>query len=876
MKVEFKRPEVKIITLDPNEKKICKGDIEIDFSILKRYTDENMANPNRVFVRTDYYDGYNYFKTSTADLVTYKIKERSRDDRRALETILKNIFGFSVYRDGQYGALVNTLNGNDTIGLLPTGGGKSLIYQIAGLLQPCLTFIVAPIKALMKDQRDNLDAKWITNTHYILSDQEGSEKGKILEEFANAKYQFVWISPERFQKEDFRDQLKRINEKYILGNAVVDEVHCLSEWGHQFRTSYLNLAKTIRRYCPRARIIGLTATASDNVLKDIEAEFNIARKNIRTMASFSRKELNFFVEIDDGYYNYAKEELLSRRIKKLAEEANVLELNGDNTKCGIIFTRTVNGPDGCYQVASNLQGQVRDKSKIAWYAGKSPEIYVNGLKHKVFEAEDDLNKYKDSIQKDFMENEFPVLVATKAFGMGIDKPNIRYTIHYGIPESIEALYQEAGRAGRGEIKKAEGKDIQRYDALNYILLSKEYFLEKYDKDGFEKILSNPNMTVEEINRIMEEFYSVPCKMDQCKDNFCGKKPHEKRRCYMARDMLNNINLWRNSAEDISIESSRILKFSREIVKSGGIAVVRGETLGVSKQTLEKIVYKLSLIGVVDDWIIESWDAVRPIIRVKFKEFTRKTIVAALNEYIHKYDKSYNIDKRLDNYFSETDSRVEKIIETPINELLRWQYETIIYNRREAIGNVYRQCINFVNNPDGLRDYMEGYFRFGKDVAVYDYIADYPDDYNRWMEIFLDKNGELLSGEELKSRRATLQRYLETYRDNTGLNIISGLYSIILDSFTDNSARIRMEMALKNIEGLTRDDKVAIMDELKKITKYMSKEQLLLLSKILSDNLSDILAEIHAVIGDDYSLNKYLKDINIRICRCIGELVNGHK
>ncbi len=465
LKLPFNKPKVNISCLSPQEFQYRPEFINIDFSLFRRWTDDNSINPNTIYVRNDYFQDKNYFTMSVSDPVNYKIINDGEDsDVPSLKFFLKNIFGHDDFQTGQLPIILNALRGNDTIGLLPTGGGKSLCYQFVCLLQPCINFVVCPIKSLMYDQKDNMDRKLINNTNYITSDLTSETKKTISMEFSKGRYFLLWISPERFQSKEFRDELNLLNKEKTIAFAVIDEVHCLSEWGHDFRTSYLNLSKTIRKYCPSTRFIGLTATASINVLKDIMVEFNVDRINVKTPLSYTRKELTFQVIKDEGANKKDKEQNLYSLLDKLQRKKDVFTLNEDKTQSGLIFTPFKNGAKGCFKLAAALSNKY--KTKVKWYSGEVPEetTYENGKKKDSFPVMEKsiFDKYKMEVQEEFKNNGFPLMVATKAFGMGIDKGNIRYTIHYGIPNSLESLYQEAGRAGRD-------KD----NADCYVLYSKE-------------------------------------------------------------------------------------------------------------------------------------------------------------------------------------------------------------------------------------------------------------------------------------------------------------------------------------------------------------------------------------------------------------------
>ena len=320
---------------------------------------------------------------------------------------------------------------------LPTGSGKSLCYQLASILQPAPSFIVSPIISLMQDQITELNNFYFTRAECINSNKTANEKTEILKNFSNRKYFYLFISPERFQNKDFRAKLKKLP---VISYAVVDEAHCLSEWGHDFRTSYLTLVDTIRSHCNKdITFIALTATASLSVLKDLKLAFGITNEtNVKTPLSYARDELEFHV-IDS---TRKTQKVLIEKIK------NIKAL--DENYATLIFTPYASQYDfGCIGVCNFLRKEIQNEN-IEFYSGKM----------------DDTDKI--NIQDGFKNNEFKFLVATKAFGMGVNKNNIKYTFHYGIPSSLEALYQEAGRAGRAkQIFKGTNK------AQCYILFSKE-------------------------------------------------------------------------------------------------------------------------------------------------------------------------------------------------------------------------------------------------------------------------------------------------------------------------------------------------------------------------------------------------------------------
>ena len=292
--------------------------INIDIDIYKRF-DATCSETDVIYVRNDYFenDQKNYFFVECDEKYRYNLEENNLEDIKNMEKVLYNIFGFKHFREGQIGIIFNLLKLKDTIGILPTGTGKSLCYQLSSLLQPGITFLVCPLKSLLKDQKDNINKVYITNNAKIDSSLSADEKNRILYNFKNAKYQLILISPERFQNQEFRQILTEINEKYSIAYAVIDEVHCMSEWGHDFRISYLWLVRTIKKYIPSSVLVGLTATASDKVLKDLKIEFELENEeNIITTLNFVRNELEIRVY---NYYEDNKREVLFKILDKLID-----------------------------------------------------------------------------------------------------------------------------------------------------------------------------------------------------------------------------------------------------------------------------------------------------------------------------------------------------------------------------------------------------------------------------------------------------------------------------------------------------------------------------------------------------------------------------
>lgn len=411
----------------------------------------------------------------------------------ALRFFLRDIFRKSDFRPGQLPILKRGLQATSVLGLLPTGGGKSLTYQLAGLLQPGVSLVVDPIKSLMQDQYEGLLSNGIDAAEFLNSSVYRTAQQR-LDRLEHGQALFFFVSPERLQIQGFRDLLARMTasgERPVgFSFCVVDEAHCVSEWGHDFRTQYLRLGDNVRRFCrtfdrQEIPIYGLTATASFDVLADVQRELALPGQEaiVRTSTS-RRRELRFrvlAVKANDKHGRIG--DILDAVPSELAGwSAEAEEMGRDESDPTTDDDRPPRPlPEGfglSSFYARNSQGAFANAGLI-FCPHKSPRIPtgVGAVLNLVAAAPDIVagkftagsadfgapeaeaeSQEMMQTQRDFVGNRLNVLVATKAFGMGIDKPNVRFTIHYCYPTSIESLVQEAGRAGRdGAV------------ALNYIL-----------------------------------------------------------------------------------------------------------------------------------------------------------------------------------------------------------------------------------------------------------------------------------------------------------------------------------------------------------------------------------------------------------------------
>ena len=475
--------------------------------------------PNSVIIRSSHFTEYDCRneiycsnKIEYRDLTTETGNEIHEDDLEALphiEYFLKNIFQKEKFRKGQLPILNRALKNETVIGLLPTGGGKSLTYQLAALLQPGITIIIDPIRSLMVDQYEGLLNIGIDKCDFINSILTREEKVFVQDKvLPNGKTQFLFCSPERLVIQEFREALEKTNDKgFFFSYCVIDEAHCVSEWGHDFRTPYLNLGENAIEFCKtfdenHIPIFGLTATASFDVLADIERELKISRNDGKAVIRYEntvRDEINYQIHritvvAEDGV-QVNKQTVGEKKLQRTQtiithiNEADklLLKYNSPIVYSGILqktyrdylpnaehstITETEfiqsNTNRIILSAEDDLPFQKSESAKfnygvIVFCPHKTSELGVETYVEKLQSTNDKIVFFKgsgNSLDKDeqdklsfenlklFKEDEASVMVATKAFGMGIDKPNVRLTIHSNISSSIESFVQESGRAGR--------------------------------------------------------------------------------------------------------------------------------------------------------------------------------------------------------------------------------------------------------------------------------------------------------------------------------------------------------------------------------------------------------------------------------------------
>ena len=429
--------------------------------------------------------------------------------------VLKEIFGYDTFRDGQEELVDSTLNGRDVLGIMPTGAGKSICFQVPALLFEGISLIISPLISLMKDQVTALNQLGV-HAAYINSSLTEGQYRKAMENAAKGQYKIIYVAPERLMTDSFLSLVSSVD----ISMVAVDEAHCISQWGQDFRPSYLKIVEFINMLPHRPVIVAYTATATKVVKEDISCILGLEDPTV-VVTGYDRKNLYFAVK---------------KPKNKMTELLAYLEKNGD--KSGIIYCNTRKNVEEVHE-ALMREGYLTAK----YHAGLSDSA-------------------RKQNQEDFIYDIKPIMVATNAFGMGIDKSNVRFVIHYNMPKDIESYYQEAGRAGRdGEPSECillySGQDVK----INEFLISKQTENEDLDYEERELIRERDNERLRKMT-----FY---CATNEClRDyilryfgeyggNYCGNCENclkEFEDIDVTNEAVNIINMVKSSGERYGINA----------------------------------------------------------------------------------------------------------------------------------------------------------------------------------------------------------------------------------------------------------------------------------------------------------------------------------
>lgn len=700
-----------------------------------------------------------------------------------LTYFLNLLFRKQKFRNGQLPILTRALSNLPVIGLLPTGSGKSLTYQLAAMLQPGITIVIDPLISLMKDQYDGLLHNGIDSCTFINSTVENKQQREEMME--RSKVQFVFLSPERLCILSFRNRLRDMQQlRVYFAYGVIDEVHCVSEWGHDFRFTYLHLGRNLYNYVlpkqrdgetPHVTLFGLTATASFDVLADVERElsgngaFRLDSEATVRYENTNRLELQYHVVpvdatscankwdvykkknntlpsiVENGFRelqelqkpeNIARikqrfverEATTDRHILKEIQQADLsVEMSGDwyeespNKASAIVFCPHRRGSIGVNETYYNYGIADAMGQKFGY---RFVSKYVGG---------DTLVE-----QDRFLTGKTSVMVATKAFGMGIDKPNVRLTYNVCFSSSLEAFVQEAGRAGR-----------DRKMALATILYCSKQFMEKNPRTlqmesvavdyGVHKFFYDNNFIGEDFEKKIMHYLLTQGVTDVTDDDHSGSGQNNHRKVAGFMDELlstregNSLESYISYSPDINQQSiDKVNEWLRKrhypvlVIKDDSRDLKDGEVDFVA--TIEKAIYRMCCVGIIDDYTRDYQNR-------QFRIVTKRRSDDDYFRHLKLFLMRYYTDERADVEMRKAyEYRGDNAMQKCLGYITEFVYNKIAKKRERAISDMESFCQQAVNSKtdwietnEDLKDFI--YFYFNSKFARDNYIAENGEPYS---------------------------------------------------------------------------------------------------------------------------------------------------
>ncbi len=755
------------------------------------------------------------------------------ETNEGLGQYLIHLFGHKQFKDGQFRIIERVLSKKNTLGLLPTGGGKSLCFQLPASLYLGCCVVVCPIKALMRDHQEELGILGFSGRAEIIDGELNvDQKDEVLNKIRTGKCNFVFISPERFQNEEFRNSISTLSKNDLISYLIIDEVHCLSEWGHDFRVSYLALPNTLFNILKlKMPVIGLTATASFQVLTNIKNELLLNDDDVIYKMENRRDELNYSISLmeHNKTIKIKEDEDKYRTLKENINSYMSSDIMKSKYDAGLVFTMHVNGALGCCDLEKTLKTDLPEL-KIGIYSGQQPKFWVSEDKDDKSKAWDE---YKRSIQQKYKNNDLNLMIATKSFGMGINKQNIRFSIHYGMPSSLESLYQEAGRCGRDGAK-----------AENLVIFSDP------PEVAIPNYIFDPSTPIEDI----QEFRS--------------------KHRYVMSDMINQLFFLFNNKKSLEEETQKCI----EIINKLKAEV----TLYPSEQ--EKL-YRLFQLGIIDDWTIIKFIGMgtdsKVTFGIKFEQISDDKIIKKMAENllkeIKKYEKSSSEIKKhelkLEEKIKITDTDTAKY--EIVKYLVAWSNDTFFHNRLQSLKTLYECCRDFKNTgPEGFKARIDTYFRVDTVSETISKNMDITHDEatKRLDSLLISDENRLIKKEKVDNIIYTVARFLESYKNNPWLDLLSSMCRLITNSFDNADGQARLYLFIKDARELN-DNWNETLTGLLDFAQYLNEQEKEKLSNELCHFITlpkdkDELFLIHKYLNDNTSASKYIKDVNRRIYEMI--------